>query len=368
MVEPEQNPLEEFAPNAEWAAALRAAPREWFVPDVAWTVEDGLIDRHADPQTWQAAVARDDAIVTQIDDGHTALTSESPWRTPSWTSSCSAPNMVFDFLRLLDPYSGDRVLEVGTGTGWTAALLSAYLGAQQVTSIEVDEQVAAQAKKHLDGAGFAPRLLVGDGAIGDPDGAPFDRVHATCSVRTIPYAWVEQTRPGGVIVAPWIPHRSGGYKLRLTVTGAAAVGRLYGAAAFMPLRGHRIGFPAVGRDREELLCKVDPRRIARAGPGLDLALTALLPGVVVQDVRGTGEADRVSAWDPESGSWALAVHGNPHGGSVGPRDLWRELERAYLTWVGWGEPPADRFGLTVDAVGQHVWLDSPDNQITEVAR
>ncbi|MDS1269102.1 rRNA adenine N-6-methyltransferase family protein [Lipingzhangella sp. LS1_29] len=158
MAEPEHKPLEEFAPSAEWAA-----PREWFVPDVAWTVEDGLIDRHADLPTWNAAVARDDAIVTQIDDGATQLTASNVRRTPNRSSSCSAPSLVFDFLRLLEPYPGDRVLEVGTGTGWTAALLSAYLGAQQVTSIEVDEQIAAQAEEHLDRAGFAPGLLVGDG-------------------------------------------------------------------------------------------------------------------------------------------------------------------------------------------------------------
>lgn len=50
----------------------------------------------------------------------------------------------------------------------------------------------------------------------------------------------------------------------------------------------------------------------------------------------------------------------------GPRDLWNELEAAYLTWVGWGQPGRDRFGLTVDAPEQHVWLDSPENRITEV--
>lgn len=99
---------------------------------------DGLIDRNADPETWAAAVARDDAIVTQIDDGNTELSEESPWRALAWSSSCSAPAMVLDFLRLLDPYPGDRVMEIGTGTGWTAALLSARLGADQVTSIEVE--------------------------------------------------------------------------------------------------------------------------------------------------------------------------------------------------------------------------------------
>lgn len=47
----------------------------------------------------------------------------------------------------------------------------------------------------------------------------------------------------------------------------------------------------------------------------------------------------------------------------GPRNLWDEAEETYLRWVAWGEPGQERFGLTVDADGQHVWLDSPRNQV-----
>lgn len=72
---------------------------------------------------------------------------------------------------------------------------------------------------NLKAVGHAPRLVVGDGADGFPQGAPYDRVHATCAVAEIPYAWVEQTRPGGVIVAPWQPGRGHGLKVRLTVAG-----------------------------------------------------------------------------------------------------------------------------------------------------
>jgi protein-L-isoaspartate(D-aspartate) O-methyltransferase len=213
-----------FADSAgvEWREALAAAPRELFVPDVAWTRNDGLIDRQAAPETWRAAVDRDDAIVTQVADGEVELSAENMERNPhKISSSCSAPFMVFDFQRLLDPYPGDHVLEIGTGTGWTAALLAAKLGAENVISIEIDEQVAKQAAANLENAGFAPHLVVGDGTLGHPPGAPYDRVHVTCGMRDIPYAWVEQTRPGGIIACPWMPPSGAGRITRLTTNCGA---------------------------------------------------------------------------------------------------------------------------------------------------
>ncbi|MFC7583356.1 methyltransferase domain-containing protein [Nonomuraea antimicrobica] len=176
--------------------ALRAVPRHRFVPlaGVALT-ESGprLIDQDADPDTWWATVYGPDAIVTQLDQGATDI-HEVDGR---YTSSSSAPGTVVDLLTLLGPEPGDRVLEIGTGTGWTAALLSHLVGdAALVTSIEVDRAVAEQAGKSLASSGVQPRLIVGDGADGWAGEAPYDRVHVTCAVHTVPYAWVEQTRPG----------------------------------------------------------------------------------------------------------------------------------------------------------------------------
>lgn len=374
MAEPDVERLMQLAPSEEWRQALRAAPRHWFVPDVAWTVDEGLIDRQANAEMWWRAVANLDAIVTQIDDGASELTAENVQRTPNRSSSCSAPEVVLDFLRLLDPYPGDRVLEIGTGTGWTTALLCAYLGADRVTSIEVDEQIAAHAKANLEQAGFGPTMIVGDGVAGSPEQAPFDRVHVTAGTTEIPYTWAEQTRPGGVIVAPWTAVSGARTKVRLTVTETAAVGRFTGGAAYMMLRGQRPGTPPIEGERRESVAHVDPRRIEAAGRGFRIAAAGMLPDVHIMG-SGANPVDgtfRLPLREVHTGSHALAVQ-SPNGGrtevtQTGTRDLWNELESAYLTWVGWGEPATDRFGLTVDASGQHVWLDSPDNQITEVER
>lgn len=362
----------DLAPSEEWRRALEAVPRELFVPDVAWSTQDGLIDRRADPDTWQVAVERNDAVVTQIDDGNTELTADSPWKTLEWTSSCSAPGAVFEFLRLLDPYEGDRVLEIGTGTGWTAALLSARLGAERVASVEVDEEVAKQAAANLERAGFSPTLVVGDGARGWPEGAPFDRVHVTCGVRDIPYSWVAQTRPGGIIALPWIPDEERwGYKARLAVTEGRAVGRFVGGSGYMMLRSQRRTRPPIHGEVRVGGSRIDPRRINNAGNGFGLVLAALMPRVAVgQGLTHRGDGTlRWSLRDEVSDSHAIAIQ-PPQGGRAdvkqrGPRNLWQELEAAFLAWLRLGEPEAERFGLSVDAEGQHVWLDYVDNTIEE---
>jgi protein-L-isoaspartate O-methyltransferase len=97
-----------------------------------------------------------------------------------------------------------RVLEIGTGTGYNAALLAHRLGDGQVVSIEVDPQVAEQTRHALARAGFAPTVITADGSAGYPAGAPYDRVIATCSalLGQVPYQWVAQTRAGGRLVVP----------------------------------------------------------------------------------------------------------------------------------------------------------------------
>ncbi|WP_046470800.1 methyltransferase domain-containing protein [Allosalinactinospora lopnorensis] len=359
------------SPSHEWGEALRATPRHLFVPDTAWTTQHGLTDRNADPDTWWSTVNSDSAIVTQIDDGATELTNESPWRTINHTSSCSAPSMVFDFLGLLAPYPGDRVLEIGAGTGWTAALLSARLGSDKVTTVEVDEQVAKQAAANLERAGYSPTLVVGDGAHGWPENAPYDRVHVTCGAVTIPYAWVEQTRPGGVIALPWMHGALGaGHKATLTVAGEQAIGRFHSECAYMMLRAQRPTHPPIEGEARESTPRVDPRRLSRAGDGLRLALAGMLPGVSLNGADHPGGSHRLALRHLLSESHALAVHSGEGGDAEvtqrGPRDLWSEAEAAYLAWAGWGEPGRGRFGLTVTPNGQHVWLDRPGNLLGQV--
>jgi protein-L-isoaspartate O-methyltransferase len=225
---------------AAWADVIGAVDRARFIPDRIWVYDDRNepqpLDRDTDPQQWWQVVYSDTAIMTQFDNGATVwpdTTGDHP------TSSASQPSLMLDMLTNLDVHDGHRVLEIGTGTGYHAALLATRLGDDAVTSIEIDATVAQQARERLAAAGCAPLVITADGAAGYPAGAPYDRIIATASVRPgqLPYTWVTQTRPGGIIVTPWGPDYHNGVMARLVVDdNGTASGHLSSNLAFMRLR------------------------------------------------------------------------------------------------------------------------------------
>lgn len=140
----------------------------------------------------------------------------------------------------LDVHDGHRVLEIGTGTGYSTALGCHRLGDDNVTSVEVDPEIAGTARHALDRAGYHPHLVLDDGLVGAPDGAPYDRIIATCSLRHVPAAWIEQAKPGTVILVTLSGWLGGTGLAKLTVTGpdTAEGGFLPGYVSFMPARAH----------------------------------------------------------------------------------------------------------------------------------
>lgn len=113
----------------------------------------------------------------------------------------SAPGIITALLRLLDVRPGDRVLEIGTGSGYTTAVLASLVGdSGHVTSIDVNPTLTARARALIDAASVV--LVSSDGAYGHPPAAPFDRVIAWATPTVIPKAWTDQTRHGGRIVTP----------------------------------------------------------------------------------------------------------------------------------------------------------------------
>jgi protein-L-isoaspartate(D-aspartate) O-methyltransferase len=157
------------------AAALREVPRHLFLPQLP-------------PES----AYRDDAIVTKRDaDGQPI-------------SSSSQPAIMAIMLDQLALAPGLRVLEIGAGTGYNAALMRHIVGpAGTVVSVDIDADVAGQARDHLVSAGYPDVTVVtADGAEGYPGAAPYDRVIATVGVSDLAPSWLEQTEPGGRIVVP----------------------------------------------------------------------------------------------------------------------------------------------------------------------
>jgi protein-L-isoaspartate(D-aspartate) O-methyltransferase len=221
-------------------------------------------------------------------------------------SSSSQPSLMALMLTALDVRDGHRVLEIGAGTGWNAALLARRLGDDRlVTTVDLDPEITESARRHLHDAGYRPAVVTGDGARGVPERAPYDRIVVTCALPSVPAAWLAQCVPGARILAPLATGL-----IALTVEDAGrAEGRFLSTPAFfVPLRG--AARPAAGPSR-------------------------------------SGGVPR-EALEDDLFRFLLALGG----GSLGARE-------AYRVWEAAGRPGRERYGVTVCGARQWAWLDDP---------
>jgi protein-L-isoaspartate O-methyltransferase len=187
----------------EWYDAVCATPRHLLVP--RWW--DPIPDSY--PFVWRlrapdsdepwARVYGDETLVTRIGERHADHAEAGEQQGGLPTSSSTLPGLIVDMLHLLDPQSADRVLDVGTGSGYSAALLGHRLGDALVSSIDIDAYLVQAARERLAGFGRTPLIEVADATAWLP-GNGYDRIIATVSVRPIPSSWLEALRPGGRIV------------------------------------------------------------------------------------------------------------------------------------------------------------------------
>jgi methyltransferase of ATP-grasp peptide maturase system len=346
--------------SPRWRQAFERVPRHTFAPrfyrnrDAAWEVVDSADPAHHDD--WLTSIYSDEALITRYE--------EEPPHLP--TSSSSMPSIMAMMLEALDVASGQRVLEIGTGTGYNAALLCERLGDANVTSVDIAPDLIEEARAALTAIGYTPALAVTDGIDGYPENMPYDRVIATCKAWPLPVAWIDQARPGGRIVAP-VPGNLA--QLNVQPDGMAS-GRFHpGGVGFMPMRGHAPRKPAW----ENLLPLVGqegvtrPRRHPRSiveGDGTGSAFWSLIQLLVIPSERlfpaGPGEGAIVDLTDH---SWVRLELDGDRVTQGGPRRLWDLIERLYDHWCDLGRPRRDRFGLTVTRDGRHrVWLDAPDSE------
>ncbi|GAA0612168.1 methyltransferase domain-containing protein [Streptomyces crystallinus] len=226
---------------------FESVSRAHFVPERVWWPErdtDGfypVIDRTTEPERWLEAVYTPRiALITQIEDGKISP-QDGPTRSNAFTSSISCAAVVVQMLHHLDPQPGENVLEIGTGTGYNAALLAARVGADHLTTVEVDPVTAERARTALHSRGVpVPTVVVADGENGYGPRAPYDRLISTACVRQIPPAWLEQMRPGGTILTPLAtPFGDDALALLVADRQGHARGRLVAAVNFMRVRSQR---------------------------------------------------------------------------------------------------------------------------------
>jgi protein-L-isoaspartate(D-aspartate) O-methyltransferase len=353
-----------------WRAAFLAVPREVFIPEVVWRYAgDELVPvrRCEQPAEWLRRAYGPHYVVTQVDDG---APTGPEGRGRVATSSASRPDIVALMLEAGRVEPGMRVLEIGTGTGYTAALLAERLGARNVTTIEVDPQLAARARAALERVGYGEvGVITGEGAKGCLDRAPFDRVLSTVAAPQVPYSWVAQTRPGGLVVTPWTSAYEPAGLLSLTVGpgGTASGGLVNTTISFMPLRDQRIArgtVAAVVRDTDTPdlshtdlhaadLCNDDDA---------SFAIAFQVPGCHWE--YEAGDDDRWCVWflDADSRSWAgFDYQPNADRWPVrqfGPRRLFDEVTAAYQRWDHAGRPPVTQWRFILTPNGQRVELTS----------
>jgi protein-L-isoaspartate(D-aspartate) O-methyltransferase len=190
--------------------ALRTVPRHVFLPGVS--VEEAYANTMVD---------------TKYDGSGAAI------------SCASQPGVVGLMLEQLQAEPGNKVLELGAGTGYNAGLLAHLVGERgHVTTIDVDDDIVNGARSGLAAAGIENvTVILGDGALGHAEGAPYDRIIATVGAHGVPRAWLDQLAPDGRLLVPM--------RLRGSVCRSIVFERRNGAwrstgsemNTFMPLRG-----------------------------------------------------------------------------------------------------------------------------------
>jgi protein-L-isoaspartate(D-aspartate) O-methyltransferase len=349
--------------TSAWRAAFEAVPRHLFAPRFALpqnlgghTHDATIATDNAQREDWLRAVYHNEALLTDRDE-HGIL-----------TSSCSAPSVVATMLESSQASEGDTVLEIGTGTGWTAGLLAHRLGPDAVTSVDINGRYVTDARERLSQLGLTPTLAIADGYHGYPTYAPYDRIIATASLRKVPPAWLQQTRPGGTILTDLRGDYAGNLALLTVNADQSAHGKfLPETVRFMPLRSTEQPFEqlpelsarAVNESGEHRTTNLDPAVLREHAFGFLAQLT--MPGteaghVIVKDGETRGPM-YFCLTDPHTRAWARVGTGTPIGHPVtqgGDRYLWDELEAAYDLWKILGQPRPEEFTITITPDGDQV--------------
>ena len=306
-------------------------------------------------ETWYEQIYRNDALVTHVDHYGRTL------------SSSSQPDVMAYMLQALDVQEGMRVLEIGTGSGYNAAILAQLAGSPRaVTTIDIDADVIARARETIPQVvGDGMTIVQADGRDGYQANAPYHRIMITAGTPTLPHAWLKQLAPDGILVGVLQPKfaMSGGL-LQAQKHEETLSGRILRPASFMELR------PVDYRKRG---IHLDFRALTFASFPCDARL--FHPGLL----RGNPDFTFFLYYDffdlyvfMKDEAFFVYQEAFPHGYVVfqqkpslqvelrGDRaiacSLWNRLIRAYTLWNCVGQPTISQYEFEMDCRGQALLL------------
>ncbi|HEY7418920.1 MAG TPA: hypothetical protein VH593_27310 [Ktedonobacteraceae bacterium] len=317
---------------------------------------------------WLTAIYQDQALTTQIDARGLP------------TSSSSQPAVMALMLSYMDIKPGMRILEIGTGTGYNAALLAHLTGDPRlVTTLEIDPILIEQAQPRIEtvvGTGMVMRVC--DGTEGDRAHTLYDRIIATGSTFPIPQPWIRQLVSGGKLVMDLRGQLGGGLIVVMKQADGSATGH------FLP-EGRQIGFmrlrpspetpaqPVTIQDDQHLplqedinLTPDDPgyacafhfctfEQLHEQNEELNLWLQWAFPGL---GIKWKGTPGKLRAVLTDEATQTIVTL-EPHESYIkvqarGNCPLWSEIARSYHDWLQAGKPERERYRIDIEPQGRQV--------------
>jgi protein-L-isoaspartate(D-aspartate) O-methyltransferase len=356
-------------------AAFRQVPRHPFIDHFY------LLEKKDRRMQWQqvkpSTVQNTDAWLRAVYANQPVVTAFDDYNTP--TSSSSSPDAMAFMLEQLQLTTGMRVLEIGTGTGYNAALLAHIVGdPHKIFTVEIDDALAHRAQCILDHVvGERITVYAGDGLRGYAPGAPYDRIIATGSYHNVPLDWLEQLHPGGILLMNLRGHIGACAFLKVVKAGPGrtANGIFLAGSDFMELRdslapsyrvtdlvARYLGQPTV-EQRTFTCAEFDPSLLWNHR--LEFLLQLSFPEMYFTSVEVDpmcpclidASSDTMLVFRPleREGEWLVEIKGQ--------EQLWDKVKQAYSWWIETEGADISAYHLEIDAFGkQRVMLASEDGE------
>lgn len=348
-------------------AAFLAIPRHRFLhtlylPEPALTPHEWKLTQQSafNEDAWLELIYSNAAWVIQLD------------KIGIPSSSSSMPTIMAQVLEKAELKPGLHVLEIGTGTGYNAALIAHIIrNPALLTSIELDTQLAQQASQVLDSVvGHGAVVVTGDGLQGYQPRAPYDRIIVAASTPTLPLAWLDQLCDGGIVITHLPGHIGPGGMVyfRKHGPGRAGIGHIIRPSSFMELQNSSAPLPTISQLFPQLLSgSITARHMLNSGhfdPMLllnqDLAflLQIVFPKMFLLSISKDfqGPSDLCLLDDQTSTllifqsigeqQWQIEVRGEV--------TLWERLLLVYQQWEQLQRPDATDYHILIDAEGEQI--------------